>query len=494
METKIINGHIYEKAPGGWKLQQVTTPAPARSFAGEILPTAFSVGGAVLGGIAGAPLGPVGVIGGGIAGAGAGGATGEAIQQGIEKKFGQRQDISGGQIAGAGVVGAGTQAVAGGLAKLGGMAVKAVAPTIKSGTIRFFKALSGYDEATIMKALERTPGAVTGVQEGEKALKDIVTRSAQKISQMGKDFVTESKQTLAKLVKSPLSENTLYAKVLNKAGVKYKAGRTEIFNKFGDFTKNTVSNLRSQNIGVDKSGVLNFIRENQPSRIVNGSEQKAIQEAFNLAKTTRDNLSLRHVDSVLERLIVLKSKTPVGTPTGTETKAVIGGIINDLTNFTKAVYPKEYTQFLENNLQKRVFLNNAKELLGDTANLSPKETSLVMSRMLQLFNTGRLPQREFLQTVGTQIGEDITGTSAGTILKTGGQTSVRAPNLTKRGIFEKAIEVIPRGALTNYIKTGNLTGELLNHPAIVNIAKALGISTKAVIQEIVNLSTSKTTR
>ena len=494
METKIINGHTYTKAPGGWQLQQAQAESPQRSGAGEFLPTAFAVGGSVLGGIAGSVIPGAGTVAGGIGGATVGGAVGEAIQQKIEQSFGERENISPGQITGAGIVSGLTQVAGVGAAKILGVGVKATSHLVKPKMISFFKALSGHDEAVITKALTRTPGAVSGVKKGEVALRDVVTRSAQKLSQLGKNFVAESKNELSKIVKSKLSENSLYAKVLKSTGEKYKAGRTEIFNKFGDFYKGTVATLRENNIGVDKNGILNFVRPNQPSRIVSGSEQKAIQDAYNLSRTVRNNLSLKHVDSVLERLIVLKSKTPAGTPTGTETKAVIGTIIDNLMGFIKNVYPANYTQFLEKNLQNRVFLNQAKELLGDTAHLSPKEQALVMNRLLQLFNTGKLPIQEFVGKVGTAIGEDITGTTAGTLVKTGGQVSVRAPELTRRKLLEKAVEAIPRASLHAYIKTGKLTGDLLSNPAIVRASKALKISTKLVIQEIVNLSTGKTTR
>ena len=139
-------------------------------------------------------------------------------------------------------------------------------------------------------------------------------------------------------------------------------------------------------------------------------------------------------------------------------------------------------------------IGNAKELLGETAHLSPKEISLISNRLLQLFNTGRFAQKEFLEKIGGEIGEDIVGTAAGTAIKTGGQISLRAQNLTKRGIIEKAIEALPRSALQNYISTGKLTGELLNNPILVRIATVAGISTKALLQEIANLSAVKTTR
>ena len=79
-------------------------------------------------------------------------------------------------------------------------------------------------------------------------------------------------------------------------------------------------------------------------------------------------------------------------------------------------------------------------------------------------------------------------------MKEGEAISVRAPNLTRRGLVEKALEAIPRAALNNFVKTGKLTGELLNSKIVERTAKALGISVKALIQEMVNLAENKTTK
>ena len=348
METKIIDGNTYTKVQGGWQLQQAQSPAPERGFAGELLPTAFSVGGSIIGGIAGTAVAPgPGTIAGGIGGATVGGAIGETIQQEIEKKFGERKEISMPQIAATGAISGVTQAAGGILAKGIGIGGSYVASKMQKPMIAFFKTLSGYNDEMITKALTQTEGVQAGLQGGEKELTNLITRSSSKVSQLAKDFVKQAHDDLIKLSKTKLSENSLFAKALSSSAGKYKAARTEIFNKYGDFSKSMTKTLREMhNIGVDKYGVLNFARPNQPSRIVGGSEQKAIQEASNLLKTLRNNLSLKHVDSVYERLVVLKSKTPTGTPTGTETKAVIGDMLKNLNSFIKDVYPKEYTQYL----------------------------------------------------------------------------------------------------------------------------------------------------
>lgn len=484
METKTINGHMYRKVQGGWQLVKPEAEKPQRGFAGEMLPTAFSIGGAILG----SPLGIPGMV----AGAGGGGAIGEAVQQNIEKKYGQRENIDGGQIVATGAIDAGLQLAGGAIAKGLGTVSKAVAKTAKPPLVSFLKTLSGYNDELIETALKRSKGTVAGIQGGEKTLVDVVKRSTQKLAQLAKESVFEAKEELSALAKSKLSEDSLFAKALQSNASKYQNARTEIFNKVGDFTKSVVTKLRTNNIGVTKDGGLVFSRANQPSRIVNGSEQKAVQEAYELVNSLKKNLSLKHVDSIFERLIVLKSKTPTGTPTGTETKALIGNMMDDLYDFVGKVYPREYTAYLDKNLQKRVFITQAQELLGASAHVSPKEQVVVMNRLYQLFNTGKLPAREFLGEVGEKISEDIVGTTAGTAIKTGGQISLRAQNLTSRGMIEKAVEAIPRASLQAYIRTGNLTGDLLAHPAIVNTAKALNISTKALMVQIANLLANKT--
>lgn len=480
METKTINGHTYQKVQGGWQLVKPQAEKPQRGFAGEMVPTAFSIAGGMLG----SPLGIPGMV----AGAGAGGALGERVQQGIEKKYGQREEIDNGQVVATGAIDSALQLAGVGVAKTLGKVGMAGKPYM----IKFLKTLSGYNDELIETALKRSAGVVEGMKGGEKTLVDVVKRSTQKLAELAKKSVFEAKEELATLAKSKLSEDSLFAKALQSTASKYQNARTEIFNKVGDFTKSVVTNLRTNNIGVTKDGGLVFSRANQPSRIVSGSEQKAVQEAYEWVSSLKKNLSLKHVDAVFERLIVLKSKTPVGTPTGTETKALIGNMIDDLYEFVGKVYPKEYIAYLDKNLQKRVFINQAQELLGDSAHVSPKEQVVVMNRLYQLFNTGKLPAREFLGEVGDKIGEDIVGTTAGTAIKTSGQVSLRAQNLTAVDLLKQVVQAIPKESLKAYIRTGNLTGDLLTHPAIVRTAKVLNISTKALMVQIANILANKT--
>lgn len=475
-------------------LQEQSKPIAQRGGAGELLPTAFAIGGGILGTFGGGALGGVGAIPGGIAGATAGGALGETIQQGIEKRFGQREGISGSQIAATGALSGVFQAAGGAVVKGVSTLGKFAVSKLRNPMISFFKKLSGFNDAVITKSLERQPATIEALKGGERTLSDVVINSIKGLNELSKRFVSESKEKLTRIVKdTPLSKDSLLAKALTSSAEKFRRARTEIFNKIGDFTKGVTNNLRkNHNIGVDKTGNLDFVRPNQPSRIVGGSEQSAIQEAFNLLKTLRDNLSLRHVDSIYERIVVLKSKTPTGTPTGPETKAVIGSMIDDLTNFIRKVYPKSYINLIEENLKKRVFINEAKEILGSSANPTPKEISLATSRILQLFNTGKLPIREALEEIGEKVGEDIVSTSAGSLLRTGGQAGTA--RFSTRELLSRVLEAVPRKALVNFVETGKLTGELLNNKILVNTAKTLGISVKALLLEMANLSTEKTIR
>src|SRR3990167_1501067 len=495
IQTERAKGTQDSKIYDAVKKLQSGGSAPQRTGAGEFLPTAFAIGGGILGGTLGTFAAPgVGTITGSIGGATAGGAFGEIIQQGIEKRFGQREQFNEGQIAATGVTSAALEAT--GIAAL--KSLKYTAPVLKytqGKMVSFFKNISGLNKNVVERALQGTEGVKIGAVGGEPILVTMIKNSAKGLRELANRSVKESKEALNKLVKSKLAEDSLFAQALKSSASKYKSARTEIFNKAGDFIKISTQKLRdAHNIGATKTGELLFTRGNQPSRIVSGSEQKAIQEAWTLLKSVRKNLSLRHIDALYERLIVLKSKTPVGTPTGTETKKIIGSLIDDLTGFIERVYPQSYTDYLKTNLTKRLMISEAQELLGTSSNLTAKEISFISTRLLQLFNTGKLATREALESVGKFIKEDIVGTTSGVLMKEGEAISVRAPNLTRRGLVEKALEAIPRAALNNFVKTGKLTGELLNNKIVTRTANALRISVKTLIQEMVNLAENKTTK
>jgi hypothetical protein len=112
---------------------------------------------------------------------------------------------------------------------------------------------------------------------------------------------------------------------------------------------------------------------------------------------------------------------------------------------------------------------------------------------LRLFNTGRLAEREGVEKIGQEINEDIVGGTAGALIKSGDQMSIRAQNLTKRGVVEKVLEAIPRATIQDYIRSGRLL-DLEAHPVISYTTKLLGLSGKALVQEIANTVSDKTTR
>lgn len=452
-----------------------------RGFIGEILPTAGAIGGGILGAAGGGVLGgPPGAVVGGIVGAGAGGALGETAQQKIEEFTGEREKLDVGQIAGTGVISGGLQAVGGPITKLAGKAISPVVKIVKPGIIKTMSALSGYSDDIIKKALERTPGAVSAIKGGEKVLADLVKRTASKISQYADDLVIANRKNIENL-----------SKIFSLGGPGKKASRNLLLNEGKKFVNNITTILRkNHNIGVSSDGVLSFIRPNQPSRIVSGGDQKAIQEGFNLIQSIKNNTSIKHIDAIFERLIVLKTKTPIGSPAGPQVKAIIGNMIDEIQGFVKTTYP-QYYKHLINTLPKRIIINEAKELFGGSKHLSPLEVSQISGRLLQLYNTGRISLREGVEEIGGEIGEDITGTVAGTIMKLDDAFSFRAQNLGTRNVIMRMIEGIPRKVVDNYVATGKITGEFLKSPAVIKTAKILKISVKSAATFIANQLANK---
>lgn len=462
-------------------LNQSSSPAPQRSGAGEILPTVFSVAGGIGGGALGSFGGPVGTFAGGVAGASAGGALGERIQQGIEQAYGQRQKINSGQIAAQGALSGVTQAVGGALFKGASLVGSKVAKPV---FLKVMSKLSGFDDNVLTKALTRSQGVVQGLREGESALKDVVIKTSEGVSNLAKETLKDSSRAIAD-----------FSKLAKITGPGLKR---EILNTGKNFLKKTTDSLRANyNIGVRGNGELLFDRGERLSNIVTGGDKSTIQTAYNAIRTIPNKLNIPHVDSVLERLIVLRSKTPTGTPTGPETRRIVGEMSENVIDFVKSIPPTfgrgwgEYAQFLEQNLPKRVMISDAKEIFG-SGRLSPKEVSQVTKRVLQLFNTGNLAQREFAEQVGKQVGQEITETGAGTLMNTGGQVSVRAPQLTKEGAFTAIMQAIPNATIKQFVKTGQVTPELTGKLGAT--ANALGISVKALLQEFINMSANKTTR
>lgn len=437
-----------------------------RGFAGEILPIAGSIAGGVGGFALGGPPGA-------IAGSALGGAAGETLQQTIEKGAGAREEFNLGQIAATGITS--------GLIEGGGQGIRTGFKAVQKPLAQILSKASGFTSEIIEKALTRTPGTIQTIVGGEKALTEIVKRSATGISQFARDSLNTTRAT----IKNIATRESLGAPNQN-------ASRNLILAETKDFIGIMSKKLNTAyNIGVRKTGELLFERPNKPSRIISGSDKATLTDAFRWLKSIRGNTSLLHIDSVFERLIALKTKTPTGTVTGPETKAIVGNMIDETMNFVKTVYP-EYHKFLQENLPKRIMINEAKEFFGGTAKLSAQDTAKITKRLLQIYNTGMLPIRESLEIVGKKIGEDITGGAAGALIKAGEQYSIRASALTKRALLEKMIEYFPRAALKNFAATGRITSDLVNHPILMKISQITKVSAKALLQGTVNLLENKT--
>lgn len=482
MNTQEIRQYILDQRKQGTPdsqiydaLNKLTKPKTERGFVGEILPTVGAIGGGIIGGAVGLPAGPAGVFAGGVGGAALGGAAGEAAQQQIEKMTGEREEINVGQIAGTGAISGGLQAIGGPVAKLAGKVLSPVVKFVKPGLIKTMSVLSGYADDIVKKALERTPGTVMAIKGGEKVLSNLVQRSAFKISQFADDLIIANRKAIEQL-----------SKTFSLGGPGKEASRNLILREGGKFVDNITNGLRqNHNIGVSSDGTLSFLRANQPSRIVAGGDQKAIQEGFNLIQSIKNNTAIKHIDAVLERLIVLKTKTPVGSPSGPQTKAIISNMIDEVQKLVQKTYPEYYKHLIET-LPKRIMVNEAKELFGGSTHLSPLEISQISGRLLQLYNTGRIALREGVEEIGKEIGEDVTGTVAGTIMKLDDAFSFRAQNLGTRNVILKIIEGIPRGLIDSYVATGKMTESFLTHPIIANVAKILKVSVKSAAIFIAN--------
>jgi len=470
-----------------------------RTGAGSILPGAFAVGGGILGGFAGAPAGPAGVVGGGVAGAAAGGALGETIQQGIESKFGQRENIDHSQILESGVF----SGVAQGVVPAGGVIFKGVSTISRPLVVKTMSKISGFTEPVLEKLLSRTPGVVSGLREGENALLSMIQRSASGISKYADETLSKSKQLIASLSQSSkgIADDIKKILVPQKKTVPLPNLPFEIAKNIKGQTTNFISSitntLRSKyNIGVNKTGELVFDRPNIPSNIVNSGDKNAIQEAFRAVNNITKNLSIKNIDAVLERLIVLRKKTPGGTPTGAETKKIIGTIMDDVVKFVESlgnVGIKQYSQYathLKEALPERLFINQMKDLFGGKSQLSPKEASKVARDILRLFNPGGLAVRESAEKIGGEIGEDIVGTSAGVIAQTGKQVGQNVP-MSLPDIGRQVFQFVPNQIIKNFARTGRVTGDLVEMKALQLISKITGYSIRALLQSAVEQDKEK---
>lgn len=464
------------------EIKQPSTEGPQRGFVGSILPVGSSIVGGIVGGAAGAPAGPAGVFGGAVLGAGLGQALGETAQQGLEEIAGDRQGLNTGQIAAGGVTGAGTELIGGALIKGVGAVAKPAMNALREPVVKFFTKFSGFAQDVVEKALTRSPGVVSALTRGEKALNDIITSANTKFHIFAKDTLAAAKARIKQLDTQ-----------LSLGGRGEPVGRVLQLKEANDFVGTAKAILRSEhNIGVTENGTLLFERVSNPSRVVSKSEQSAIQQSYGLLNGIRKDTSIKNIDSMIERMIVLSRKTPAGTPTGPESKAVINQMINQAKVFAKKIYP-QFADEIERNFAQRMAINQGKELLGDTAYLSPLELSKLTKRMLQIFNSGNLPVRQSTEAIAQTTGEDIVGGAAGALIKAGDQISQRAPILTTRSAITKVVEAIPRVILENYAKTGKITGGFTTNPTVVKTAKALGITVDTLFREAVAIMQNNTT-
>lgn len=454
-----------------------------RTFIEEAVPAAFSVAGGIGGGILGAPLGPAGIVGGAALGAASMGAVGEGVQQTIEKSQGLRTEYSPRQIAETGLISGILQAAF----PVGGSLIKGGVQMAKPQAVKLLSMLSGYAENVIQRALQRTPGTVTALKEGEKALTDIVKQTASGLQKYANQSLKEGKDLIERLSKQ------------SGGGAGFPGTRQALLEEGDNFIGNVTRKLRENyNIGVEKGNELLFERGVEPSRIVSGTDKATITDAFRSMVNLTKDTTIKNIDATLERLMVLRSKTPGGTPTGGETKKIIGDMIEEIVGFARSLENvggkayKEYADYLVDNLPVRVFINDAKELFGASAHLSPKEVTQISTRLLQIFNQGRGEIREFAEKVGEKTGKDIVGTSAGTLIKAGDEISVRAKNLTRRGMLEQVAQYIPRALIQNYIKTGDLTSFATN-PVVSTVVTLTGLTAKQIAQMLANLSQGKST-
>ena len=468
-----------------------------RGVFGNLLPAAFAVGGGIIGGIAGAPAAGIGAIPGAIAGATGGAAIGETIQQGIEKSFGEREKLDIGQIGFTGLVGGITEATGVAALKVGKLALTPLLTKSKPLFTKALSAISGYDNVVLQEALKRGRGTVDAIKRGGDALSDIVVRSAKGLNDYAKKSLATAKATIKRFDEAlgqgqPISVEDLTTRINQKLeganiGVTAKESPDVLAMREQGISEDVIKRTLGETKG---EGVeLAFNRPVKPSRIVSTSEQGAIKEAHSALSSISENQSIEHIDAVFEKLLVLKSKTPSGSPTGAETKALIGEMIDELQDFVKMsgttnkAYA-DYAKFLESNLRERVFITEMKELFGNTAHPSPKEISTISVRLLQMFNQGRGAIKGAVSELGKEVGEDITGTVSGAIIQAGDRISVRAVGLTRRRVVEQILQAVPRAMLKDYIATGKYA-VLEQHPVIKKLAQTLGVTTKILIQDIV---------
>jgi hypothetical protein len=448
-----------------------------RGFMGNILPTATGLAGGIIGGAAGSPLAGIGAVPGAVAGAALGQAAGELAQQGLEQAFGSRKDLSGGQIAGAGATGAfqelGGRVIGAGASLLNKYAISPLVAGAREPAIKLISKLSGYADDVVKSALERTPGVAQGFKQGEEALGAIIKNSAKKIGELSGKLSTEFGKGLDEIAKTiPYGKPGSTSHALN-------------IKEVGNFIDSAKKFLRENRIGIS-GGKLIFDRPVESgkasSRIISSAEKSQIQSAYNeLLKLTK-NSTVKNVEAVLENIRSLKK---FETTTGPQTSLIINELMDQAEKFTSKVYPALAELRSKYGPQKEL-LNEAKYLFGKNSNPTAQELSMAKRRLMSIFNVGRSEEKRIASQFSANIKTDIPGTVAGTLIKTGKEPVLSSTIPTPRGVLSKIVEALPRSAVKSYIETGKITGSLTSNPIVRKVSSALGVSTEALIREIIS--------
>lgn len=437
----------------------------------DSLPSAGAIVGGIAGGASGAGFGSIAT---GALGAAGGHALGTEMRDAIQGRQTDYVETAKG-AAGAAALQATGDGFFAGVAKLGRAISPSVAPLVGK--------LTGYGNSLMETAMQRSPQTVEAVKRGEQVLNENVKRTAVNLSSHAKEVFQSAKETVKMLSGS------------SGGGKGYPGTRQAILDEGTNFIDGITRSLRSEhNIGVSKTGALDFNRSTLPSNIVSGSDGKTIQDGYNLLKSITKDTTISNIDAVLERFMVLKSKTPAGTPTGAQTKAIIGDMMEKVQGFVKSlggISPayEQYAQFLEHNLPQRVFINEAKDLFGATQHIGAEDIASLTKKTLAAFSSGNSAVKGFMEKIGATVGTDPVGAAAGSHINSD-QFSVRAPSLVNRSIIAKVAESLPRSLIKNYVATGNLLG-LETHPLLQKAANILGITTKAAAQILIDIITPK---
>lgn len=418
-----------------------------RSFSGEIIPTITSTAGAIGGGILGIPAGPAGVVAGGVAGATLGGAAGEGIQQGVEQVFGDRKGLNFEQAAAQGIKSGATELVFGPLGVAGG--------ALKKPLVSFISKASGYADNVIEKALTRSPEVVSGAKQGEQFLSDVTLKTIKSVQQLAKQTLKETQEKITTL------ETLFQAKNTPQVFSSIKNGATQMVTKIEESLPN--SGIFIENTAKGKKLIFDSLEKS--SNIVSSTDKKVIYEALNSVSSIAKNPTIKNIDSILEKLVTLQKTPSKSGPTGPEAKAIVGKIIDDVTAFveeTGKMNPifKEYATFIKENIVKRSDIKDLKSIFGSKENPTAQELSRIQKRIINMWNFGEKPTRDLIENKGKDLAGDISGASAGAIIKETGKGEIGG---TAAGSVQTAktsiLNVIPRKVLENYVKTGNLTGE-----------------------------------